>query len=273
MLRDVEEYLTEQPNSYNVAPASDFDNKTTERVYWFQKQYRAKIQKNIEPSDVGLDDDGWLIDYSFRSAVGYDELTVKFSNRPPNGLYPAVRINMLKPNYYLSQTQGNIPLWQLKDENGLVIYRTTWNYNLATNSASASIPAWVATADDLVIPSADASNYQWISEPTQLRTGWRILVEKTKQGVENQLNFDAILREELYVRSADDVSSSNVYYDLIVITDARMLVEKKETYGYSGGEWLAVPSTIDHEGDVLKITNTYYHALTWDQDIYPDRAT
>ena len=274
MLTDVSSYLTEQPESFNQAPSSDFDNVTTERVYKLKKLYRAAVKTAIEPGDRGLDDDGYLIDYNFRSAIAYDTLTVRFSTRIPNGLFPAIRINAgTTSQYYLESTGGVLPLWQVKEiRTGSKDYLTKWNYALATRIASATTPSWWDTATDTIVPVSDSINYRWISDSSSLASGWVILEDKTKAGVDGKQVYDVAIRRERYVRTTKDISKA-VLNNSYITNSTYLLSKEFELYGHTSGEWLAAPSSANPESDLIRITTMFYHAAEWDKELYGDLRT
>jgi len=267
MLKDVETYLTEQVDSYSQAPSSDFDNVVTERVYWFKRIYHDQIRNAIEPTDVGLNNDGYLIDYNIKTAVAYSILTVKFTTRKPTGLTPGVRADVNAAVTYIDTTQNNIPLWQVVDSAGDNIYRTNWNYNLSLKKGSSGTPVWWEDADDLVIPDADKDTARWVSDPSQVLDGWYIAIQKTKQGIEEKSSNSVIIRYERYVRSSVKDITGFINKTVFVASDTYMTTNKIEVYGYTG-EWLIMPSTVSPEGSLIKITTLCLHAKTWDEDLY-----
>ncbi len=274
MLTDVETYLTEQPESFNQAPSSDFDNVVTERVYWLKKQYRAAVKKAIEPGDRGLKDDGFLTDYNFKAAVAYDVLTVKFSEREPNGLFPAIRIVAGSASqYYLESTAGVLPLWQVKAKrSGSLDYLTNWNYSLSAKKGVVASPVWWETATDLVIPDADKSNYRWLAEPSQLLDGWYILFNKTKAGVDGKRVYDVAIRKEKWVRDLEGIEDA-VLNSQYIATTSWLVARGFQSYGHDSGEWLVAPSSANPEQDLIKITTMFYHADEWDKELYGDLRT
>lgn len=260
MLKDVEFLLHEQPESGERAPSGDFDNVTVERIYKFNKVYFELIRDSITPGDTGIDNDGYLIDYHFRPSEVYWTLTVKFSQRAPSGLFPAIRINVNTAQHYLDVTPGNLPLWQV---NG---YFTRWNYNLAARNGVTAVPDWWETVADLSIPPSDAANYRWISEPSQALAGWYILKPKDKPGVSEKLHFDLSVRREQYVRTYEDAVNA-IWRQIEVYSQDQMIAEGIKTYGY-GNYWLVTPSAAAPEGDLLRLTTMFYHADSWDPDLY-----
>ncbi len=257
MLVNISGILVEQPGSPRISRGSNFYNVTTERTYAFKNTYFYYVQKSLESGDTGIDGDGYLADYQLQHGIGYSYLTLVFSTIPPDGSLPAINAMINTPQYYLSKTQNNIPLSQLKK------YRTKWDHLLAgiESLAGTSAPSFWDSATDTVISSTDAKKYRWIDSASQLPDGWVIIKDKTKTA-EEKLNFAPVVREERWVRTLADAVES-------IIMETQIL-SPGVTYGFNG-QWLAEPTEVSPESDLFRLTTVYTGMTTWDEDIYGDQ--
>lgn len=255
MLKGVRYFLIEQPDSPRFQRGDTFDDSTTVRVFHFNNAYWKLIKDSVKRAiaDLGEEDDGYLIDYSMEHKVPYSRIELTYSTLPPDGSLPALQRIINKPQYYLDSSPNNIPLNQLSN------YLTKWNYDLASKDGITAIPSWWNTAKTTVIPVADRANYQWLKDSPQAPDGWSIIANATKQGLEEKLNFAAVIREERWCRSMD-VAIKYIVRKTSKITPA-------QTYSYTG-EWLAQPSTVAPEGKLFHVTTLYINQTTWDADVY-----
>lgn len=254
MLNDVAQYLTEQPESPQEKTGSDNYTKTRVRIYKFDSPYFDIVSAAIEANDPGLDDDGYLQNYSINKQGYFSLLTCHFSNRLSTS-NPNVNITCNKPLYYLEWQENNIPLEQLTSN-----YRTKWNHVLAQKKGSTKSATAYSTATDTIIPDADADDFHWYKSTSQVPEGWRVVIKKIKPGVEEKYNKNAVVREEVWTRTekaAENFATRKTYKK----TPA-------DTCGVTGGEWLVEPSMISPEGNLFRVTTLYQNAYKWDDDLY-----
>ena len=256
-LRDVAELLTEQAESGATIPGSSFTVLKTTRIYKFKPIYKERIIRSIaigSETDQGLNaNDGYMIDWNIETAVGYQTLTCVFSTNAGAGELPAVRKLTNKPFFSLTQSPGNIPLEQLDG------FRTNWIYDLAAVDGTVKNPAWYLTATDTAIPDGDEVTYAWVKDTSQTKAGWYILQTKDKKGATEKQNSNPVVQENYWTETLGKA---------ILQRNADTIIsEPSITFGILG-EWLKLPSTMQPDGDLWKVTTTYLNAETWDTDIY-----
>lgn len=254
MLSNVETYLYEQSESGQVDSGDNFDERRVIRIYQVKNAYVSAVLSEIELNDRGLyADDGYLVSFNTQPGVGYTKFTIVFSSIAATGENPNVSVTLNTPQYYLEFEQDNIPIERLTG------YRTKWNYNLAQKNGSTKSPSVFSVSSGTAIADEYVDDFKWYKDSSQVPDGWHVVWEKDKT-TEEKLNFNAVIREEVWVETRNAA--------LAYAVKKTQILAPGDTLGVTGN-WLALPSAISPEGKYFRCSTRYLCSQKeWDTDIY-----
>lgn len=154
-------------------------------------------------------------------------------------------------------------------------YKVNWNYHLATRG-SQPLPDWWYTAKTTLLSDADAQNYKWCKDISELptQTGsdgkkiWKIFKRKTKEGVESW-------SYPIYQLTETSKHSSKAQAGWCVSAKSGKIDHPDNgDFGIVqklGGNWLCEGGSISYDGKHWIASRTYAHSPDgWDADLYSE---
>jgi len=258
-LKDIQSLLVEQPESGSARPSDEsMSGQRWTRVYAFRKQYLSTVRKSVEKNEHDLDGEGYLVDYDIKGDAAYCLISAIYNSSATLGDQSISSKNkpINKPQYFRTKAQDDIPVERLKG------YYTCWNYCLAADSETDTIPSWAADRTTTSLSKIEGEHYQWVKDSSQLKEGWHIILPASMPGLDAKLNFRAVVREIVWCLTA---SAAGEYCCDKVTLGAT----PDEKYGISGGTWLMLPSEVSPDGSLWRIETEYWHSPAgWKSLIY-----